>query len=82
MTPPSSSSRRHRHPAWPVVPVLALCAALTGCAAPSATGPRSVTIERTTHGIAHVTAADYEGLAYGSSYAHAQDNVCQTAEHL
>ena len=23
--------------------------------------------------------ADYEGLAYGSSYAHAQDNVCQTA---
>ncbi|MBC7395424.1 MAG: penicillin acylase family protein [Variovorax sp.] len=43
---------------------------------------RSVTIERTTFGIAHITAPDWEGLGYGTAYAHAQDNVCQTAEHL
>jgi acyl-homoserine-lactone acylase len=52
------------------------------CASAPPSGGRSVTIERTTFGIAHITAPDYEGLAYGSAYAHAQDNVCQTAEHL
>ncbi|XPG45629.1 penicillin acylase family protein [Variovorax sp. KK3] len=41
-----------------------------------------MTIERTTYGIAHITAPDDEGIAYGVAYAHAQDNVCQTAEHL
>ena len=61
---------------------LALAALLAGCASTPAPGTRSVTIERTTFGIAHVTAPDYEGIAYGVGYAHAQDNVCQTAEHL
>ncbi|MEZ2298340.1 penicillin acylase family protein [Variovorax sp. RCC_210] len=67
----------------PLAPLaLAAAALLTACAsAPPPTG-RSVTIERTAFGIAHITAPDYEGLAYGSAYAHAQDNVCQTAEHL
>ncbi|MFC5609162.1 penicillin acylase family protein [Variovorax soli] len=55
---------------------------LAGCANTPAPGSRSVTIERTAHGIAHITAPDYEGIAYGVAYAHAQDNVCQTAEHL
>ena len=55
---------------------------LAACASTPAPGSRSVSIERTTHGIAHITAPDYEGLAYGVAYAHAQDNVCQTAEHL
>ncbi|MGR4869131.1 penicillin acylase family protein [Variovorax sp. LARHSF232] len=55
---------------------------LAACASTPAPGSRSVSIERTTHGIAHITAPDYEGLAYGVGYAHAQDNVCQTAEHL
>lgn len=64
--------------------VLAVATLLVaGCAntfqPPSA---RSVTVERTGYGIAHVTAPDYEGIAYGVAYAHAQDNVCQTAEHL
>lgn len=45
-------------------------------------GARSVTIERTAHGIAHVTAADYEGIAFGVAYAYAQDTVCQTADQL
>jgi len=62
---------------------LALATLLAGCAntfqSPSS---RNVTIDRTGYGIAHVTAPDYEGIAYGVAYAHAQDNVCQTAEHL
>ena len=43
---------------------------------------RSVVIQRTAYGIAHITAADFETLAYGIAYAHAQDNICQTADHL
>lgn len=78
-TPPPCASRPGPFTAAVVVSL----ATLSGCAAtPPALGSRHVTIERTIHGIAHVTASDYEGLAYGSSYAHAQDNVCQTAEHL
>lgn len=61
---------------------LAFAALLAACASNPAPGSRSVTIERTTYGIAHITAPDYEGIAYGVAYAHAQDNVCQTAEHL
>ena len=61
---------------------LALSLALAACASAPPPGVRSVTIERTTYGIAHITAPDYEGIAYGVAYAHAQDNVCQTAEHL
>ena len=61
---------------------LGLAALLCACAGTPPPGSRSVSIERTTYGIAHITAPDYEGLAYGSAYAHAQDNVCQTAEHL
>ncbi|RYF34188.1 MAG: acylase, partial [Comamonadaceae bacterium] len=61
---------------------LAACALLAACASPPPPGGRSVTIERTTFGIPHITAPDWEGIAYGTAYAHAQDNVCQTAEHL
>lgn len=43
---------------------------------------RTVEIQRTTYGIAHVTAPDYESLAYGVAYAQAEDNVCQTANQL
>ena len=56
--------------------------ALTACSTVPPPGSRSVQIERTPYGIAHITAQDYEGIAYGVAYAHAQDNVCQTAEHL
>jgi len=54
---------------------------LAGCAAPAGE-PRSVTIERTAYGVAHITAPNYEALAFGSAYAHSQDNVCNTAQHL
>lgn len=46
------------------------------------TAHRSVTIERTQHGIAHVTAPDEEGIGFGVAYAQAQDNVCQAAQQL
>src|SRR6185437_11485585 len=41
-----------------------------------------VQISRTANGVAHIVAANPEILAYGVAYAHAQDNVCQTAEGL
>jgi len=54
-----------------------------GTTAPAAAPPAGVVqISRTANGIAHVVAADPEMLAYGVAYAHAQDNVCQTAEGL
>lgn len=69
-------------PGSKLVPV-AFAAFLTACASSAPPGgARSVQIERTTYGIAHVSAADHEGIGYGVAYAHAQDNVCQTAEHL
>ncbi len=57
---------------------------MSACSTPmsGSGGPRSATIERTTHGVAHITAPDMESLAYGVAYAHAQDNVCQTAQQL
>src|SRR5436305_3014134 len=61
---------------------VALGALIGACASTPTGGSRNVTIERTTFGIAHITAADWEGIAFGTAYAHAQDNVCQTAEHL
>jgi acyl-homoserine-lactone acylase len=66
----------------PHATALSIAALLSSCATTPAPGARSVTIERTTYGIAHITAPDHEGIAYGVAYAHAQDNVCQTAEHL
>ncbi|MEX2496993.1 MAG: acylase [Woeseia sp.] len=59
-----------------ILPVL-----VAGCFS-TADAPTSVKIQRTTHGIAHIEAPDYESLAYGVAYAHAEDNVCQTADHL
>ena len=54
---------------------------VAGCAT-SPERDRTVEITRTTHGVAHIEAPDYESLAYGVAYAHAEDNVCQTANHL
>ena len=41
-----------------------------------------VQIQRTEHGIPHITASTYEGLAFGTAYAYAQDNVCLLANQL
>mgnify|MGYP001477599904 CR=1 FL=1 len=64
---------------------LLLSALLAGCAA---TGPnsapeqRTASITRTVNGVAHISAPDAQTLAYGVAYAHAQDNVCQSADQL
>jgi acyl-homoserine-lactone acylase len=80
MKPLSSLTSRRAAPA--ALAALA-AAALTACGSLApAPGARSVQIQRTTYGIAHISAADYEGLAYGAAYAYAQDNVCQEAEQL
>ncbi|MCW7540208.1 acylase [Aquabacterium sp. A7-Y] len=55
---------------------------LAGCAGFDRSPGRTAQIQRTAHGVAHIVAPDYEALAYGVAYAHAQDNVCQTANHL
>lgn len=64
----------------PAAAVLA-AAMLAGCGAATQPAPE-VTIQRTTHGIAHIEAPDYASLAFGVAYAHAADNLCQTANQL
>lgn len=59
-----------------------LAACTTAPQAPTPLAARTAQIQRTTHGVAHITAPDFETLAYGVAYAHAQDNVCQTAQVL
>ena len=64
----------------------ALAALCAGCATPTpetidARRP-AVTIQRTAHGVPHISAPDLETLAYGVAYAYAQDNVCMLAQHL
>ncbi len=65
---------------------------LSACATPGGPAPAQsaapslstsqVRIIRTTHGIPHVTAGNMEMLAYGMAYAHAQDNICLSADHM
>jgi acyl-homoserine-lactone acylase len=73
------AARRHV-----LLPAAVAAAALAGCATGAAPGStaRTAEITRTAHGIAHIAAPDLETLAYGVAYAHAQDNVCQTAQQL
>lgn len=70
---------RHAPAALTAIATVTLLAA---CATAPGSGDRTATIQRTTHGIAHIGAPDVETLAYGVAYAHAQDNVCQTAQQL
>ncbi len=58
---------------------LLLAACATG---PGGTDARTATIQRTAYGVPHITAPNLETLAYAVAYAHAQDNVCQTAQQL
>lgn len=67
--------------AWTGLTVLML-AGLSACSTSPVASSSGVTVVRTTYGIPHITAPDMEGLAYGVAYAHAQDNVCQTADFL
>ncbi|HRD98319.1 MAG TPA: penicillin acylase family protein, partial [Rubrivivax sp.] len=64
--------------------MLAVAAALAGCASTPTTPPemRTVSIQRTAYGVPHISAPDLETLAYGVAYAHAEDNFCMTAQQL
>jgi acyl-homoserine-lactone acylase len=56
-------------------------AAFAGVAAAApAAEPMSATIARGQHGIPHISARDFAGLAYGYGYAHARDNLCVLAD--
>ncbi|MHB8449804.1 MAG: penicillin acylase family protein [Mycobacteriales bacterium] len=71
--------------AWSVLPVTATLAVAAGffgvpARAGAASGPHyQVTIQRTAHGIPHITAGDFGSLGYGFGYAFAQDNLCTMA---
>ena len=66
-----------------MAPLAAAALLLGACAgAPVGADARPAPIQRTAHGVAHIDAPDAETLAYGVAYAHAQDNVCQTADQL
>ncbi len=70
-------------PALTALATLAAAALLAACAStPSGPPSTAVTIQRTAHGVPHISAPDMHTLAYGVAYAHAQDNVCQTAQQL
>jgi acyl-homoserine-lactone acylase len=57
----------------------ALAAMFVSTAAAEAAKPR-VTVQRSAHGIPHITAKTYKGLAYGYAQAFAQDNICVIAD--
>ena len=85
-TPPQPAARpaRSRSPRGRTALGLAALALLSACAGTPG-GPaaeRTATLTRSTYGVAHISAPDMETLAYGVAYAHAQDNVCQTAQQL
>ena len=58
---------------------------ISGCAARGGLADveqRTASVQRTANGVAHISAPDFETLAYGMAYAYAQDNVCMTADQL
>jgi acyl-homoserine-lactone acylase len=64
---------------------LAACASIQASlngAVGAAVEERTATIQYTAHGVPHISAPDHETLAYAVAYAHARDNVCQTAQQL
>jgi acyl-homoserine-lactone acylase len=85
-SPPHQSPKTQHSTPWARLGLLATALGLAGCASTppgsTALAPQTALLTRTTHGVAHITAPDFETLAYGVAYAHAQDNVCQTADAL
>lgn len=66
----------------PLAGAAAAALLLNACASLPGPDDRTATIQRTAHGVPHISAPDFETLAYAVAYAHAQDNVCQTAQQL
>ncbi len=42
----------------------------------------SADVARTSYGVVHIRAKDFQGLGYGQAYAYAQDNVCMFADSI
>lgn len=55
---------------------------LAGCGDEGAHPARRLGAEvtRTSHGVVHVRADDFDGLGFGLAYAYAQDNICMLAD--
>lgn len=64
-----------------ILAATALVASMT-CASAEARQRYTAEIVRTTFGIPHIKATDWQGIGYGVGYAYAQDNVCMLAEEL
>lgn len=80
---PIRARRGQALPAATLTLALAATALLASCASlPPGTEARTATITRTAHGVPHIVAPDLETLAYATAYAHTEDNVCMTADHL
>lgn len=63
--------------------IAALMAIAALQAAPASASERDrVAIERTAHGIPHITAPDYRALGFGIGFAYASDNACLLAEQI
>ncbi len=60
--------------------VAALAAALLCTATAEAAKRPTVTVKRSAHGIPHIQAKNYTGLAYGYAQAFAEDNICVIAD--
>lgn len=62
--------------------VVAVAAALLCACGDWLDSPVTTRIERTAHGVAHISAQDFRGLGYGLAYAYAQDNACMFADSV
>ncbi|MFO1418158.1 MAG: penicillin acylase family protein [Methylotetracoccus sp.] len=65
----------------PFAALTLLTAGLAGPPAPAAEA-LGITVERTEHGVVHVTANDYRGIGYGVGHAYVEDNRCLLAERV
>jgi acyl-homoserine-lactone acylase len=83
--PGSLRSRRRVRIGAAVVVLAAVLAALPLAAPasqPAPTGARRATIHRTSYGIPHIVADDFESLGFGHGYATAEDSACVLADTL
>ncbi|MEL7197096.1 MAG: penicillin acylase family protein [Pseudomonadota bacterium] len=67
---------------WTLGFVAATGAAAMSAGSTAAAQEYDVNITRTTYGIAHIEADDWESVGYGVAYAYAQDNICMLAEEF
>lgn len=72
--------RTHWNWVWLAMPLMPLMA----CGAPKPAESRfaDVSIRRTSHGVVHVAADDFEGAGYGVAWAYTMDNRCLLARRI